>query len=92
MLPCSVRPSGSESLPGVEAPDSAAYEDVSTCAVTDFPVLDSIPEQDPLDGKFLFPFVRVMSSSDARFFVLSPCPWRVLLFVVFFLPDVDFDF
>ena len=71
MLPCSVRTSGSESLPGVEAPDSEAYEDVSTCAVTDFPVLDSIPEQAPLDGKFLFPFIRVMSSSDARFFCLE---------------------
>ena len=60
--------------------------------MNDFPVLDPIPEQAPLDGKFLFPFVRVMSSSDARFFVLNPCLWRVLLFVVFFLPDVDFDF
>ena len=52
MLPCSVRPSGSESLPGVETPNAATYEDVSTCAVTDFQVLDSIPEQAPLDGGF----------------------------------------
>ena len=50
---CSVRPSGSESLPGVEAPDAATYEDVSTCAVTDFQVLGSIPEHSPLDGEFL---------------------------------------
>jgi len=49
----SVRPSGSESLPGAEIPDPAAYEDVGTCAVTDFQVLDSIPEQAPLDGEFL---------------------------------------
>jgi hypothetical protein len=33
-----------------------------------------------------------MSSSDARFFVLNLCLWRVFLLVVFFLPDVDFDF
>ena len=49
----SVRPSGSESLPGAEASDPAVYEDVSTCAVTDFQVLDSIPEQAPLDGESL---------------------------------------
>ena len=44
------------SLPGIDAPDSSVFEDVSTCAVADFPVLDPIPEQAPLDGKF---FVRV---------------------------------
>ena len=43
-LCCSVRPSGSESLPGVEIHDVDAYEDVSTCVVTDFPVMDTIPE------------------------------------------------
>jgi len=40
----SVRPSGSESLPGVEINDMDAYEEVSTCGVTDFPVMDTIPE------------------------------------------------
>ena len=53
MSSCSVHPSGSESLPGVEAPDAATYEDVSTYAMTDFQVLGSIPEQSPLDGEFL---------------------------------------
>ena len=43
-LCCSVRPSGSESLPGVEINDMDAYEEVSTCGVTDFPVMDTIPE------------------------------------------------
>ena len=43
-LCCSVRPSGSESLPGVEVHDEDAYEDVSTCALTDFAVMDTIPE------------------------------------------------
>ena len=49
--PCSIRPSGSESLPGVEAHDAATYEDVSTCAVTDFQVMDSIPEHTPATGE-----------------------------------------
>ena len=41
---CSVRPSGSESLPGVEDPGVDTFEDVSTCGVTDFPVMDTILE------------------------------------------------
>jgi hypothetical protein len=45
--------SGSESLPGTEAPDPATYEDVSTCGVANFQGLDSIPEQAPLDGEYL---------------------------------------
>ena len=49
-----IRPSGSESLPGVEAHDAATYEDVSTCAVTDFPVMDSIPEHTPATGEHLY--------------------------------------
>ena len=48
---CSFRPSGSESLPGVETHDTTTYEDVSTCAVTDFQVLDSIPEHTPGNGE-----------------------------------------
>src|SRR3954471_20048744 len=48
---CSIRPSGSESLPGIEAHDAATYEDVSTCAVTDFQVMDSIPEHTPATGE-----------------------------------------
>jgi hypothetical protein len=50
---CSIRPSGSESLPGSEASDPATFEDVSTCGVGDLQGLDPIPEQAPLDGEYL---------------------------------------
>jgi hypothetical protein len=40
----SIRPSGSETLPGGDEPEAEAMEDVSTCEVTDFPGMSSIPE------------------------------------------------
>ena len=61
--------------------------------MTDFPVLDPIPEQAPLDGESLFLFVRAVHSSDACFFVLKLHLWLAFLLATFpFLPDVDFDF
>src|SRR3954462_15638 len=41
---CSIRPSGSETLPGGDDPEAEAMEDVSTCEVTDFPGMNTIPE------------------------------------------------
>src|SRR3954466_11211825 len=40
----SIRPSGSETLPGVDDLEAEAMEDVSTCGVTDFPGMNTIPE------------------------------------------------
>ena len=51
---CSVRPSGSESLPGVEGRDPETFEDVSTCGVTDFPVMDTIPEHTTVESMYYF--------------------------------------
>ena len=76
---CSVRPSGSESLPGVETHDAATYEDVSTCAVTDFQVLDSIPEQTPATGEH--------PSFGSEFYHCC-----MLLLIIFPLLDMDIDF
>ena len=56
VLSHSVRPSGSESFPGVEPHDAEAYEDVITCGVTDFPVMDTIPEYTS-DGSKYFSFI-----------------------------------
>ena len=67
---CSVRPSCSESLPGAEASNSAVYEDVSTCAMTDFQVLDSIPEQAPLDGESLSE--QIIARTPAYIFCVFP--------------------
>ena len=48
----SVRPSGSESLPRVEHHDAEVYEDVSTCGVTEFPVMDTIPEHTSVGSNY----------------------------------------
>ena len=51
-----VRPSGSESLPGTDNPSTEALEDVSTCGVADFPVMDSIPEHASAASKKIFTY------------------------------------
>ena len=74
---CRVRPSGSESLPGSDNPSTEAFEDVSTCGVSDFPVMDSIPEHAPVTSKKIFlllvPISQVNVAFSSIFFLFLFC-------------------
>lgn len=54
-----VRPSGSESLPDSMDKGTETCEDTGTCGVADFLIMDTIPEQAPVEeDTCVFPFVN----------------------------------
>ena len=64
---CRVRPRGSESLSGPDNPSTEAFEDVNTCGISDFHILDSISEHDPVTSKKIFLLLVPISQVNVAF-------------------------